>query len=192
MSEHDTRAPAEEATSGTGEFRVTRRSRITGRERATHAGAPEGARLIGSFADHASAAQFVDGLHERDIDVTGIQIVGSDVRQVEVVLGPLGWGRATLRGAAAGLPIGMLVGLFFGLFDPIAPLTSALFGMLFGALFGLVVGALLGAARRALRGRDSFASTTSLTAARFDVLADPQVEQSLARDHEHAAESHLL
>lgn len=185
-SEHDTRAPAGEATSGAGAFRVTRRSRITGRGRASQSGATEQPRRIRSFPDRASAARFVDGLSEFDVDVSGVQIVGSDVRLVEVVMGRLSWVRATLHGAVTGLLVGMLVGLFYGLFDPVAPVTSAIFGLSFGALLGLVVGALFGAARRALRGSDGFESTTALTAGRYDVLADPKVERVvLAREEPH-------
>lgn len=187
-SEHDTRAPENDTTGGLGQYPVTHRWRITGQRQGPQASVLEGTRRVASFPDYASAAQFVDRLSEADVDVTGIRIVGSDVRLVETVLGRLGWTRATLQGAAGGVPIGMLVGLFLGLFDPVAPLTSALFGLLFGALIGLVVGALLGAARRALRGRDGFASTTTLTAGRYDVLADPEVERSLARDAAPAAD----
>lgn len=180
--EPDTQAAAGDSTSRVDEFRVTRRSRITGRKRATRPTDGSDVRHLDTFADRASAAAFVDGLAERGVDVTGMQIVASDVRLVEVVRGSLSWTSATLRGASTGLPIGMLVGLLLGLFDPIAPLTSALFGALFGAIFGLLVGALLGAARRALRGRDGFESTAVLAAGRYDVLADPELARSLARD----------
>lgn len=188
MNEHDVRNTAEERKSGVGDFRVTRRSRITGRERVSPADAIERGRLLESFPDRASAARFVDRLSERDVDVAGVRIIGSDVRLVEIVLGPLGWARATLQGAAAGFVVGILVGLFFGLLDPVAPITSGLLGMLFGALLGFVIGALFGAARRALRGRVGFDSTTTLAAGRYDVIADQEVERSLARETTLAAD----
>lgn len=168
-------APTTE-TGTSDQFRVTRRSRITGgrRRRSTEQSAE--LTRVASFGERGNAAAFVDRLVEQGVDVAGARIVGSDLRLVEQVRGPSGWVRSITNAAATGVLFGMVLGLLLGLFDPVAPGTSAFFGMLFGGVLGLVMGAVWGALAHSLRGRDQFDSRMGLVAARYDVLVERDVE----------------
>lgn len=100
---------------------------------------------------------------------------------VETVLGRLTRGRAALAGAGSGAWFGLLVGLILALF---ATGQRATFPLLVGAIiFGAVFGAVLGFIAQAMTGgRRDFASRSQIVAARYDVVADPEVADD-AKNH---------
>jgi hypothetical protein len=104
--------------------------------------------------------------------VSGVQIVGSDVRLVETVTGRMSYGRAASAGLISGAWFGLLVGMLLGLFanpdqDP-SWTTLLLLGLLWGALFGIVYGLL---AHAATRGRRDFSSRSKLVASQYEVTS---------------------
>ncbi|MFI9201606.1 general stress protein [Streptomyces sp. NPDC053048] len=130
--------------------------------------------VVGSYPDYDGAQRAVDFLSDRHFPVERTAIIGSDLRMVETVLGRLTRGKAALAGAGTGAWFGLLIGLLLSLFaaGPHHFLVLLLSGLLYGAVFG----ALFGFTGHAMtRGRRDFASRSQILAARYDVVADPQV-----------------
>lgn len=121
---------------------------------------------LATVEDYAEAQRLVDRLSDAGFPVTGVAIVGSDLRLVETVTGRLTVGRAALLGAGGGAWWGLFVGLLFALFTEPTDWSVALWGLAAGALFGAVFGAL---AHSVTGGRRDFASVQGLVARRFDI-----------------------
>jgi hypothetical protein len=132
--------------------------------------------VVRECATYEDAQRAVDFLSDRELQVSGIQIIGRDVQLVETVTGRLSFGRAAAGGMVTGAWFGLLVGLLLGLFanpdqDP-SWVTLLLLGVLWGAIFGIVYG-LIGHA--ATRGRRDFSSRSKLQAAHYDVTCPVSV-----------------
>lgn len=134
---------------------------------------------------YEQAQRAVDFLSDREIEVSGIQIVGTDLRMVETVTGRMSYGRAAGAGMVTGAWFGLLIGMLLGFFanpdqDPNWT-TLLLLGVLWGALFGIVYGLL---AHAATRGRRDFSSRSKFEAAHYQVTCPlpiaGQVRQALA------------
>lgn len=124
---------------------------------------------VASYATYAEAQAAVDRLAAVGFPIHEIEIVGSDLRSVEQVTGPMTSGRAALAGAASGAWVGLFIGLLVGLFTA-GPAWIGLVvgGLLIGALWGAVFG--LGA-RWFSRGQHNFSSLRSVVATRYDLIA---------------------
>ncbi len=143
---------------------------------------PTGGVQVGFYDDYTQAQRAVDFLSDEQFPVENVQIVGSDLRSVEQVVGRLTFARAAGAGAASGAWFGLFVGLLLGIFTPdgsswfSSVLTGLLIGVVFGALFGL-------AGFAATRGRRDFATSgRQIVAGRYDVLCNPQFAEQ-ARAH---------
>ncbi|HEX4430824.1 MAG TPA: general stress protein [Frankiaceae bacterium] len=125
---------------------------------------------VASVSTYAEAQQLVDTLADRQFPVEHVDIVGSDLRLVEHVIGRLTIARAALGGAITGAWFGLLIGLVFSIVTPwtVAPFVSAI---LIGLGFGAVYGAL---AQAFMAGKRDFASLRTLEAARYDVVVDAE------------------
>jgi hypothetical protein len=139
-------------------------------------------RVVATFDTYAQAEAAVDSLADRGFPVEHAQIVGRGLKMVEQVTGRMRPLDAFLRGALSGALAGALIGWLFGLFDWTDPIVAA--GWL--ALHGLWIGALVGGATSliaylALRGRRDFASVSTLSADRYEVLVDEPVADEAAR-----------
>jgi uncharacterized membrane protein len=121
-----------------------------------------------SYDNYADAQHAVDRLSDDGFPVEHLDIIGSDLRLVERVTGRLTKGRAAAAGAASGAWFGLLIGLLLAIFT-----TGAWFGLLIvGAVIGTVWGALFGfMGHAATRGTRDFASTRTLAAMRYDIVA---------------------
>ena len=98
--------------------------------------------VIRQSESYEDAQRAVDFLSDREVEVSGIQIIGRDVQLVETVTGRMSYGRAAGAGMVTGGWFGLLVGLLLGLFanpdqDP-SWVTLLLLGILWGAIFGIV------------------------------------------------------
>jgi hypothetical protein len=137
---------------------------------------------IASFDNYEGAQACVDSLSDAMFPVEHLDIVGSDLRSVERVLGRLTSGKAAAAGAASGAWFGLFFGLLVGLFTT-GPewLGLILGGLLIGAAWGAVFGYV---GHAATGGRRDFASTQTLVASRYDVIARDgyadQARQALA------------
>ena len=128
------------------------------------------------------AQRAVDYLSDREFAVSGVQIVGSDLRLVETVIGRMSYGRAAGAGLVTGAWFGLLIGMLLGFFgnadqDP-GWTTLLLLGFLWGAVFGIVYGLL---AHAATRGRRDFSSRSKLVAAQYEVTC-PTTQSAAARE----------
>lgn len=122
-----------------------------------------------SYATYGEAQAAIDSLVEREFPIAELEIVGSGLRTVERVTGPLTWNRAVFSGAVGGAWIGIFIGLLVSLFSS----GGVWFGLVFG---GLCIGAAWGAmftvgARWYTRGHHNFSSLQSVVATRYDVIA---------------------
>lgn len=123
---------------------------------------------VASYQDYLSAQATVDRLSDDGFPVEYLDIVGSDLHLVERVTGRLTKGRAALAGAASGVWFGLLIGLLLGIFSTgpwvgLVPVAIAL-GAAWGGLFGYL-------GHAATRGARDFASSRSLVAQRYDIVA---------------------
>jgi hypothetical protein len=132
--------------------------------------------VVRECSAYEEAQRAVDFLSDRELEVSGIQIVGRDVQLVETVTGRMSYGRAAGAGLITGAWFGLLVGMLLGLFanpdQDHSWLTLLLLGLLWGAMFGIVYGLI---AHAATRGRRDFSSRSKLEAARYDVMCPPSV-----------------
>lgn len=123
---------------------------------------------VASFGSYSQAQDAVDRLAAAGFPVEEIEIVGSDLRSVEHVIGRMTTARAVAGGAGTGAWAGLFIGLLVGLFT----VGPAWLGLIVG---GLVIGAVWGAifglvARSYGRGRHNFSSLQSVIATRYDVI----------------------
>lgn len=124
---------------------------------------------VAGYDSYEGAQEAVDRLSDRGFPVQHLDIVGSDVRLVERVTGRLTRRTAAAAGAASGVWTGLFIGLLLSLFTTGASVLAVL---LTGAFLGAAAGAGFAfAAHSATRGRRDFASTRTLVAARYDVVA---------------------
>lgn len=123
---------------------------------------------VASYGDYAEAQRAVDRLSDDGFPVEHLDIIGSDLRLVERVTGRLTKARAAAAGAASGVWFGLLMGMLLGIFT-----TGYWLGLLaVGALVGSAWGALFGfLGHAATRGARDFASTRTLVAMRYDLVA---------------------
>jgi hypothetical protein len=124
---------------------------------------------VASFDNYEGAQACVDSLSDAMFPVEHLDIVGTDLRTVERVIGRLTSGRAAAAGAASGAWFGLFIGLLVGWFTTgPAWLGLILGGVLIGAAWGAVFGYV---GHAATGGRRDFASTQQLVASRYDVVA---------------------
>jgi hypothetical protein len=124
---------------------------------------------VASYASYGEAQDAVDGLATLDFPIGELEIVGSGLRSVERVTGPMTWKLAALGGAGAGAWTGLFVGLLVGLFTNGGVWLGLLLG---GLLIGAAWGALLALTFRGMsRGQHNFSSLRSVVATRYDVIA---------------------
>ena len=133
---------------------------------------PLGGVQVGSYDSYERAQAAVDHLSDEKFPVENVTIIGSDLRQVEKVLGRMTTGRAIAAGAAGGAWWGLFVGLLLGIFsvDGSAWVGSVVTGLLVGLVFGALFGAL---GYAATRGRRDFTSASAIVAGRYDVMCNP-------------------
>jgi hypothetical protein len=137
---------------------------------------------VASFDNYEGAQACVDSLSDAMFPVEHLDIIGSDLKTVERVIGRLTSSKAAMAGAASGAWFGLFIGLLVGWFTK-GPtwLGLILGGLLIGAAWGAVFGYV---GHAATGGRRDFASTQQLVASRYDVVAREgfadQARQALA------------
>lgn len=133
---------------------------------------PLGGVQVGSYDSYERAQAAVDYLSDEKFPVENVTIIGTDLRLVEKVTGRLTWGRAIGAGAAGGAWWGLFVGLLLGIFATSGAhwVGSLLLGLVIGLGFGAVFAAM---GYGATKGRRDFTSTSSVVAARYDVMCQP-------------------
>jgi len=135
---------------------------------------PDGERpmvTVAEFDDYAAAQRAVDYLSDQRFPVDRVEIVGTDLRLVERVLGRLTIGRAALAGAGTGAWFGLLIGILLGVFSVSAWWRVILFAVIAGVAWGAVFGAI---AHAFTGGRRDFSSTSTLQAERYALVVDAE------------------
>lgn len=125
---------------------------------------------LGVYTDYADAQKAIDYLSDNEFPVQNCMIVGTDLKQIERVMGRLTYGKAALAGALSGIWLGLFFGLLLGLFAPegnwFATVISAVgIGLIFGMVWGITGYAMTG-------GRRDFTSVTQVVATRYEVLVE--------------------
>ncbi len=125
---------------------------------------------VATYDVYEHAQRAVDFLSDEKFPVERVQIVGTDLRMVEQVVGRLNWWRAIVSGAATGAWIGLFVGLLMSILVRDLSLGNTI---LTGLLNGLVFGAVFAAVSYALSGgRRDFVSRSRIVPTRYDVLVE--------------------
>ena len=133
---------------------------------------------VASCPTYAEAQSTVDRLSDDGFPVEHLDIIGSDLKQIERVTGRLTNQTAAMAGAASGAWFGLFIGVFLGIFSSGNWLGLIVFGILVGLVWGAVFGYL---GHAAYRGQRDFASTTALVASRYDIVArDGQADAARA------------
>jgi hypothetical protein len=117
--------------------------------------------------EYADGQRAVDNLSDAGFPVEGVQIVGHDMKSVEVVTGRLTTPKAAGLGALSGLWFGLFVGVLFGIFAVVGWLTIVLTALVLGAIFGAIAGAV---GHAMTGGKRDFSSARGLEASRYEVL----------------------
>ncbi|GAA1394559.1 general stress protein [Luteococcus peritonei] len=128
---------------------------------------------VAIYPTYAEAQRAVDHLADADFPVQHLCIVGTDLKQVERVLGRRTWGRVLAEGMMSGIGTGLFFGLVLML---LMPQLSAMQNLGLGLLMGLGMGVLsAGMAHAAQGGRRDFASAQAIVASRYEVLGEHTV-----------------
>lgn len=128
---------------------------------------------VGIYDTYEEAQKAVDYLADNDFEVQNLEIVGTELKQVERVLGRRNWGTVVGQGVQSGITTGLLVGIVLILFAP-PHNAAALVVVALGIGIGLGVGfQALGYAMS--RGRRDFTSVTQVVAMKYEVLSEHKV-----------------
>lgn len=126
---------------------------------------------VGLYNTYEEAQEAVDYLSRNDFAVQNLEIVGTELRQVERVLGRRNWGTVIGQGVQSGITTGLLVGIVMLLFAPPQNLLA-----LIVAALGIGIG--LGIGFQALgyaMSRGDFTSITQVVATKYEVLSEHKV-----------------
>lgn len=128
---------------------------------------------VGLYDTYEEAQKAVDYLADNDFEVQNLEIVGTELRQVERVLGRRNWGTVIGQGVQSGITTGLLVGIVLVLFAPPRN-VAALILVALGIGIGLGVGfQALGYAMS--HGRRDFTSVTQVVATKYEVMSEHKV-----------------
>lgn len=140
-------------------------------------------RMVAAYDAYAEAEAAVDSLADRGFPVEHAQIVGRGLKMVEQVTGRMRPLDAFLRGALSGALAGALIGWLFGLFNWTDPVVATGWLMLDGLWIGALIGGVTSLITYLvlLRGRRDFASVSTLSADRYELLVDEPVADEAAK-----------
>ena len=127
--------------------------------------------VVASYETYDQASGAIAKVSAADAEITGLAIVGNDLKLVERVTGRLTWGRVAGAGAMRGLGFGAFIGIVSMLLMPEVTAQILLFPLL-GLAFGILLAVMTHAATR--RKRD-FASVQQVLATRYDVIAPQEI-----------------
>jgi hypothetical protein len=140
--------------------------------------------VVATFDSYQVAQQAVDVLAKTEgFPVSGVSIIGSDLKSVERVTGTLTYGRAAVSGA--------LTGAYFGVFFVILQLffaTETTASVIAPILIGVGGGMLFGVLSLAIRRRQrDFTSVMQVVATSYSIVVDPALSHRargvLEREH---------
>jgi hypothetical protein len=126
--------------------------------------------VLGEYESYVEAQKVIDRLAKADFAITGLAIVGSDLKTVEVVTGRLSYGRAAFAGAASGSWLGLFFGLLIFVFSTVPEFSYVVAAALIGAGLGMIFGIISYSIGR--RRRD-FSSTHQVLASTYQIIIDP-------------------
>jgi hypothetical protein len=128
---------------------------------------------VGLYNSYEDAQKAVDYLADNKFEVQNLAIVGTELKQIERVLGRRNWGTVIGQGVQSGITTGLLVSIVLILFFPPRNFLALL-------LVALGIGILLGIGFQALgyamsRGKRDFTSITQVVATKYEVLCEHKV-----------------
>lgn len=125
---------------------------------------------LGVFTEYADAQRAVDYLSDNEFPVENCMIVGTELKQIERVVGRLTWGRVLAGGALSGAWFGAFIGLILSMFESGVNvlgvvISTVIFGAVFGAVWAAIGYSLTG-------GKRDFQSVTQVVATKYEVLVE--------------------
>lgn len=133
---------------------------------------------VGRYPRHEEAQAAVDLLAERGFPIQHLSIVGTDLRQVEHVVGPLSYGRVALSGALQGAFFGVIMALLMVSFagdDPFTAFATAIpLGIGFWMIMALFTYSRSGTSK-------NFTAVGHLQAGSYELVCSPQEAQEARR-----------
>jgi len=131
-------------------------------------------RSLGVFDEYADAQRAVDYLSDHEFPVENCMIVGTELKQIERVLGRLTWSRVIGGGALSGAWFGAFIGLIMSMFTNANTIGVIVSTVIFGGIFGVVWAAI---GYGMTQGRRDFQSVTQVVATRYEVLVEHKVAE---------------
>jgi hypothetical protein len=124
---------------------------------------------LGIFSDYRDAQRAVDYLSDNQFPVENCMIVGTELKQIERVVGRLTWGRVLAGGALSGAWFGAFIGLILSMFESVNVLGVVVSTVIFGAIFGAIWAAI---GYNLTAGHRDFQSVTQVVATKYEVLVE--------------------
>ena len=124
---------------------------------------------LGIYTDYRDAQRAVDYLSDNEFPVENCMIVGTELKQIERVVGRLTWGRVLAGGALSGAWFGVFIGLILSLFESVNVLGVVVSTVIFGAIFGAIWAAI---GYNLTGGQRDFQSVTQVVATKYEVLVE--------------------
>lgn len=125
---------------------------------------------VGLYNSYDEAQTAVDYLADNKFEVQNLAIVGTELKQVERVLGRRNWGTVIAQGVQSGVTTGLLVGIVMLLF---ARPTSVLALLVVALGIGIILGVAFQALGYAMsHGRRDFTSISQTVATKYEVLCE--------------------
>ncbi len=133
---------------------------------------------VGRYARHEDAQAAVDLLAEREFPVQHLSIVGTDLRQVEHVVGTLSYAKVALSGALQGAFFGVFMAFLMIAFAQDSPAVAFTTAVPLGIFFWMIL-AVISYSRNG--GARNYTAVGQIVAGSYELVCSPQEAQEARR-----------
>lgn len=133
---------------------------------------------VGRYSRHEDAQAAVDLLAEREFPVQHLSIVGTDLRQVEHVVGTLSYAKVALSGALQGAFFGVVMAFLMIAFAQDSPAVAFTTAVPLGIFFWMIL-AVISYSRNG--GARNYTAVGQIVAGSYELVCSPQEAQEARR-----------